>query len=323
MRDAVRTIERSIVHYGETAAKLIDKMLRYGQALRPCGVRAGDDPARLKSQRSRRAAGRDQARRRHLRRRLSADRARRSVGERRRSSCGAGFRRWLVPKITAKNAAASDFDLRRPTGLAELEPPEPEVLAAIQRRVARGPQAGQHRPRRGHVVVDGRGGAPGGRQAGLLSFLRELSPEDRVALVTSGDAIEPNVRLGVPSESRAAVSRAVRDLFPNGHAPVYPAVSRALERCARSTIGTGSTRSWCSPTAPGQQRRAQGAATHDRRRSRSPRARASASSPSPTARPGRQAHSSNRLGLGRRVLLRSARRHQDSTGDLVLFLSAP
>ena len=32
VRAAVRTIERSIVHYGETAAALTDKMLRYGQA---------------------------------------------------------------------------------------------------------------------------------------------------------------------------------------------------------------------------------------------------------------------------------------------------
>jgi Ca-activated chloride channel homolog len=64
---------------------------------------------------------------------------------------------------------------------------------------------------------------------GLLSFVRELSPEDRVALVTSGDSIATNVRLGVPSESRPAVSRAVRGLFPNGNAPVYLAVSRALD----------------------------------------------------------------------------------------------
>jgi hypothetical protein len=64
---------------------------------------------------------------------------------------------------------------------------------------------------------------------GLLSFVRELSPDDRVALVTSGAAIKTNVPLGAPSTSRPAVSRAVRNLFPNGNAPVYPSISRALD----------------------------------------------------------------------------------------------
>ena len=112
------------------------------------------------------------------------------------------FRGWLVPKITAKNAAESGFRIRRPTGLAELEPPEPEVLAAI-----RDAWHEDRKPANIVLVVDtsssmGEAGRLDAAKQGLLSFVRELSPEDRVALVTSGDSIETNVRLGVPSESR-------------------------------------------------------------------------------------------------------------------------
>jgi Ca-activated chloride channel family protein len=142
------------------------------------------------------------------------------------------FRGWLVPKITAENAAASGFEIRRPTGLVELEPPEPEVLAAIQDAWH------EDRPPANIVlVVDTSASMATGRrleaaQQGLLSFLDELSPEDRVALITSGNPTKPIVRLGAP-ESRAAVSRAVRDLLEDGDEPVYPAVSRALAEVRR------------------------------------------------------------------------------------------
>jgi Ca-activated chloride channel homolog len=63
-------------------------------------------------------------------------------------------------------------------------------------------------------------------KAALLSFLHELSGRDRVALVTSGAEVATRVRLGPPA--RPAVARAVRELFPNGELPVYPAISRAL-----------------------------------------------------------------------------------------------
>lgn len=64
---------------------------------------------------------------------------------------------------------------------------------------------------------------------GLLSFLRELSTSDRVALITSGERVATQVALGPPSEGRPAVADAVGKLFPNGELPVYGGVSRALD----------------------------------------------------------------------------------------------
>ncbi|HUP32946.1 MAG TPA: vWA domain-containing protein, partial [Gaiellaceae bacterium] len=141
------------------------------------------------------------------------------------------FRRWLGPKITAKNAASSGFEVRRPTGLAELEPPDAQVLAAIQ-------DAWHEDRKPANIVVvmdtsssmdEGGGGRWEAAQQGLRSFLQELSPKDRFSLVTSGDAIETNVPLGVLGERGRAISRAIDELFPGGDEPVYPAVSMALE----------------------------------------------------------------------------------------------
>jgi Ca-activated chloride channel family protein len=143
-------------------------------------------------------------------------------------AAAAAFRDWLVPRITAKDVARSGLRLRRPEGATELEPPEPEVLAAI-----RDAWHDDRKPANIVLVVDtsatmaGAGKIDAAKQ-GLLSFLRELSSEDRVALVTSGQAVQTNVELGPPEQSGAAAARAVRGLFPNGDAPVYPAITRAL-----------------------------------------------------------------------------------------------
>jgi Ca-activated chloride channel family protein len=139
------------------------------------------------------------------------------------------FRRWLVPEITARNASASGFEVRRPTGLVELEPPAPEVLAAIQDAWHE-----DRKPANIVLVVDTSNSmATDGRleaaKLGLLSFLRALSPEDRVALVTSGDSIETVVPLGVLGQRRRAVFSAVTRLFADGDEPVYAAVSNARD----------------------------------------------------------------------------------------------
>ena len=145
------------------------------------------------------------------------------------------FRRWLVPKITAKNAHRERLRHPSPDRARRARAAGAGGARRDPGRVARGPQAGQHRPRRGHVGVDGRGRAPRRPPSkGCSRSCDELSPEDRFALVTSGDAIETNVPLGVLSRARPAVSRAISDLFPTGDEPVYPAVCPALDRLART-----------------------------------------------------------------------------------------
>jgi Ca-activated chloride channel homolog len=230
VRASVRTIERSIVHYGETAAALTDQMDRYGQAYAHA-VYVQETTVRAFNEQRKQATplvGIEPADGTFVADYplIALDAPWVSAEAR---AAAQSFRRWLVPKVTAKSAAASGFRLRRPTGLAELELPEPEVLAAIREAWHE-----DRKPANIVLVVDtsssmGEAGRLDAAKQGLLSFVRELSPEDRVALVTSGDSIATNVRLGVPSESRPAVSRAVRGLFPNGNAPVYLAVSRALD----------------------------------------------------------------------------------------------
>ena len=228
VRAGVRTIERSIVHYGETADKLIEKMDRYGKGYAHAVYVQETNLRKLESKRPpatqlvpiEPADGTFVADYPLIVLRapwVSAD-ARAAATE---------FRRWLVPKITAKNAAASGFRTRRPTGLAELEPPKGEVLAAMRDAWH------EDRPPANIVLVvdtsasmDEAGRLDAAQQA-LLSFLGELSAKDRIALVTSGESIRTVVRLDAPS-SRPAVSRAITRLFPNGNAPVYPAISRAL-----------------------------------------------------------------------------------------------
>jgi Ca-activated chloride channel homolog len=226
VRAAVQRIESSIVHQGETAGNLIDKMLKYDvgyahavyvqkttllreplatelAAIEPAdGTFVTDYPLIVMAAPW-----------------VGAD-ARAAARE---------FRNWLAPRITAENATTSGFQLRRPTGLTELPRPEPEVFAEIQRAWHE-----DRKPANIVLVVDtsksmGEGGGLKAAKQALISFLGELSPRDRIALITSGRSITTNVGLGVLEQQGPAVSSAVRALVPNGELPVYPAVTRALE----------------------------------------------------------------------------------------------
>jgi Ca-activated chloride channel family protein len=230
VRAEVRRIERSLVHYGETAEKLLAKMRKYGR---------GYAHAAYVQETTLRKFNRKLPPAKRLAAIVPADGtfvadyplialAAPWVSADARAAARA-FRAWLVPKVTPARAARSGFRARRPRGLPELEPPAPEVLDELQDAWHE-----DRKPANIVLVVDtSRSMDEGGRleavQQGLLSFLRELSPQDRVALVTSGDSIETNVPLGVLGTRRPAVSRAIRELFPNGDAPVYPAVGKALD----------------------------------------------------------------------------------------------
>ena len=229
VRAAVRTIERSIVHYGETAAALTDQMDRYGQAYAHA-VYVQETTVR-EFNRNRKQATRlvgiepDDGT-------FVADYPLVVLAapwvSAQAQAAGELFSRWLTPRITARNAAESGFRVRPPTGLTLLQLPQPQVLAAIREAWHK-----DRKPANIVLVVDtsssmGGAGRLDAVKQGLLSFVRQLSPEDRVALITSGAAIRTDVSLGAPSTSRPAVSRAVQSLFPNGDLPVYAAVSRAL-----------------------------------------------------------------------------------------------
>ena len=229
VRAAVRLIEHSIVHYGKTATAFTEKMDRYGQ---PYAHAVYVQETQVLA---------FNAHRRQATRLVGIEPAEGTfvadyplialrapwVGRDMRAAAEL-FSRWIAPRITAAMAAKSGFRLRRPAHIRLLELPAPEVLAAIRE--------GWRRDRKSAniiLVVDtsssmGGAGRLDAAKAGLLSFLRELSPSDRVALVTSGSTVTMRVRLGRPGRSSSAVARAVRGLFANGELPVYTAISRAL-----------------------------------------------------------------------------------------------
>ena len=128
-RAQVRAIERSIVHYGETADGLLEKMVLFRRVYAHAAYVQETNLLKLpRKQRESLVAIRPG--RRHVRRRLSAVRPHGAMDERRRSCSGEDFRRWLAPRIPAENPARLRVD--RPAVLADLEPPEPAVLAAIR-----------------------------------------------------------------------------------------------------------------------------------------------------------------------------------------------
>lgn len=136
------------------------------------------------------------------------------------------FTRWLVPHITPALAKRNDFRVRKPASIKLLQPPPPAVLAAI-----RAGWRQDRKPANIVLVVDTSNSMAGaGRldaaKAALLSFVRGLSARDRVALVTSGSKVSIRVPMG---RNRAAVVQEVRSLLGDGTLPVFNAVSRALD----------------------------------------------------------------------------------------------
>ena len=168
VRASVRTIERSIVHYGETAAALTDQMDRYGQAYAHA-VYVQETTVRAFNEQRKQATP--------------------LVGiEPADGTFVADYPLIALdaPWVSAEARAAAQCvpPLARPEGDGEergrerLPPPSsdrPRRAGAAgargarrdPRSVARGPQARQHRPRRGHVVVDGGSRAPRRRQTGV------------------------------------------------------------------------------------------------------------------------------------------------------------
>lgn len=228
VRTKVRLIEHSIVHYGETADAFTGQMDRYGKAyahavyvqetqMLAFNATSGQETPLVGIKPAEGTFVADYP--------LIVLRAPWVDGDLR--AAAAAFGRWLVPQLTSALVAKSGFRRRPPSGIPLLEPPAPEVLAAIRE--------GWRRNRKSAnivLVVDTSASMAGvGRldaaKAALQSFLRKLSPRsDRIALITSGSEVERRVQLGY---RRSAVARAVRGLFPNGDLPVYMAVTLALD----------------------------------------------------------------------------------------------
>src|SRR3954454_1444278 len=135
-----------------------------------------------------------------------------------------GFARWLPSRITGAMAKDNGFRARPPAGVRRLQFPSAAVLEAIRQNWR------ADRKRANVALVVDTSSTMGGahridaaREA-LRSFVRRLTPNDRVELVSSGSKVTV-----LPfGRSRSAVGRAVDGLFPDGELPVYAAVTRAI-----------------------------------------------------------------------------------------------
>ena len=191
-------------------------------------------------------------------------------------------------------------------------------------RMARGPQARQHRPRRGHIVVDGE------RQGGWTPPSKGCSRSYASSRRMTGSRSSPpatrsrrmsgsgrRARAGRPSPAPSAVSSRTATRRSIRPSPVRSRRARTRrsgpDQCSRRALRrrrqqASGTRNSCAKSLLNP----------------SPRAQAFASSRSRTAQRRRPTHSSRSRRIGRRVLHGRPEGHQGRLPeDLVLFLTQP
>jgi Ca-activated chloride channel homolog len=110
--------------------------------------------------------------------------------------------------------------------------PEPKVLARIK-QVWRS----DRKPANVAIVVDVSGsmqdeGKLAHAQEGLRVFLRQFSPRDRVGLVTFADRVDPIVPIAQVATNRGNLERSVDNLVAGGDTAVYDATLRAVDLVA-------------------------------------------------------------------------------------------
>jgi Ca-activated chloride channel family protein len=246
VRARIRTIERSIVHYGDTTLFFADQLRRYGTAyasavameevtlldfnrrrprtklvaLYPSeGTFDSDNPLIV----------------------LSAPWV--SRGE---AAAAAEFRRWLRGQVTPAVAARQGFRSGDPEGAVPapitrvngadpgqptrvLSLPEPQVLERIRRAWRE-----DRKPANVMLVVDTSNSMSEEdrlpqAQRGLREFLRLLSPNDRVGLIRFSSEVRQVEPIALFRRARPALERQVDMLLPDGDTALYDAAQRGIE----------------------------------------------------------------------------------------------
>lgn len=252
-RADVKAIEQSIVHYGDTTLFIADHLRSEGQAYASAvameeatlvdfnrhrgrqpklvalypkeGTFYSDNPfivlrAPWVSAQQRRGA---EAFQRYLAEQIDATTAARG-----------GFRpaasdRQPVAPVSAENGV----DPAQPARVLGL--PEPRVLDALKRSWRE-----DRKPANIALVVDTSGSmAESGRMEnakdGLRAFLKQVSPRDRVGLVTFSDTIQEPVPLAEVRGNGARLRQAIDGLVPDGGTAVYDVTAEAFAGVRRAT----------------------------------------------------------------------------------------
>jgi Ca-activated chloride channel homolog len=246
VRSQIRTIERSIVHYGDTTLFFAEQLKKYGPGY--ASAVAMEEVTLIDFNRARRGT--------KLVGIYPAEGSFYSdnpfivldapwVSSQQRQGAKA-FEDWLLDEVTPEVAARGGFrpgdpDKRalppvdRSNGADPAQPkralslPEPRVLARIKTTWRQ-----DRKPANIMLVVDKSGSMSEENKIdeakrGLKVFFRELSPADRVGMITFDDRVFPTVSLAPFSRNRSRLDRAVDELIPDGETAVYDATARGLQ----------------------------------------------------------------------------------------------
>jgi Ca-activated chloride channel family protein len=143
-----------------------------------------------------------------------------------------GFRpadpRTSVAPVLASADGVNVSEPQRELGL-----PQPKVLDAIRRSWREDRKAANVL-----LVVDTSGSMAGSRidqaKKGLRTFVRQLAPQDRVGLMTfSADVHDPKVEIGLGEKNRAALTDEIDRLGASGGTAFHDATVAAFERVRR------------------------------------------------------------------------------------------
>jgi len=247
VRSQIRTIERSIVHYGDTTLFFAEQLKKYGPGY--ASAVAMEEVTLIDFNRARRGGTK-------LVGIYPSEGTFYSdnpfivldapwVSAQQKAGANA-FGDWLLEELTPEVAARGGFrpgdpDKRalppvdRVNGADPAQPkrslalPDPRVLARIKTTWRQ-----DRKPANIMLVVDKSGSMSeeskiDQAKQGLKVFFSELSPSDRVGMITFDDRVFPTVPLGQFSSNRGRLDRAVSELIPDGETAVYDATARGLK----------------------------------------------------------------------------------------------
>jgi Ca-activated chloride channel family protein len=245
VRDRIRTIERSIVHYGDTTPFFATQLQRYGPAY--ASAVAMEEVTLLDFNRGRRGT------------KLVALYPREGTFDSdsplivlrapwvstRQRAAARDFLQWLRGQVTPGLAGRFGFragdpraavppEVSRQNGADPaqpaqvLAPPQPEVLDRIRRAWRQ-----DRKPANIMLVVDTSESMseedrlPQAKR-GLRAFLRLLSPKDRVGLIRFSSSVRSAEPIRPFRQARQALLEEVDKLFPDGDTALYEATNRGV-----------------------------------------------------------------------------------------------
>ena len=245
VRRRIKAIERSIVHYGDTTLFFADQLKRYGPAY--ASAVAMEEATLVDFNRNRtgtKLIGLYPSEGTFFSDNPLITLQAPWVGEAQKRAAKV-FADWLADHVKAQDAARAGFRSAEPGGRPSapidaahgadpaeprrlLSLPEPRVLARIKTLWRE-----DRKPANIALVVDTSGsmseeGKLDQAKRGLQVFFSQLSPQDRVGLISFNDKVTRVAPVASFARARGRLESAVRDLFPDGQTAVYDATQAGL-----------------------------------------------------------------------------------------------